>query len=105
MSFQIPEPVQGYQLPSGKFVATQEEYIAEVTAEAAARLAGAYVDVNAAAFGRSQATRAKNAITEFLKWQAVQSYSGTLEETLAAYDAKLAAQAAAPVAEEAPAAE
>ena len=92
--FEIPAPVQGYQLPDGRFVATQEEYVEAVSESSAKELAGAYVLANAGKFERGQDTKAFNSIVPFLVWQAAQTYTGGLEGMIAAYRAKVAEEEA-----------
>jgi len=105
MNIQIPEPVQGYQLPDGSLVYSKEAYVAAMMQDAAERMAGAYIHLSGEAFGRGQATKTFNSIAKFLVWQAVQTYQGTLEGTLAQYDALRVEPAAEPAAEAAEVAE
>lgn len=86
MSFQLPEPTTGYRLPNGEFVSTPEEYVARMTHVAANRMASAYVHFHPEKYRRAQATRAVNIVTEFLKWQAVETHKGTLNTVLESYD-------------------
>lgn len=95
-NFQLPEPTTGYRLPDGRFVSTPEEYVAEMTKSAAERMARAYVHHNRDSFSApAQATRAINSVTAFLQWQAVETHKGTLNAAMEAYDAAVAAEAAA----------
>ena len=95
-NFQLPEPTTGYRLPDGRFVSTPEEYVAEMTKSAAERMARAYVHHNRGSFSApAQATRAINSVTAFLQWQAVETHKGTLNASIEAYDAAVAAEAEA----------
>ena len=103
MSFDIPAPVQVYQLPDGSFAKSQEEYLAKMYEAEAAVEAGAFIHSNPGKFGRGQDTRAFNQVVAFLSWKAAAEKLGTFEGAKQAYRQALESAAAQEAASAAPA--
>jgi len=111
-NYDLPAPVQAYQLPNGEFVTTPEDYFAKMYEAEAELEAGAYVFANAGEFARGQDTRAFNTIKGYAAWRAgavkmntldaikdeyLQSLNAAAEKAKAEAEARKA-QEAAPVA-------